>query len=47
MKKNIKSQLEYVRDYFKSKPNEEIKTTKAKAYIEKRYCYSRGYYAGW
>ena len=42
MKKNIKSQLEYVRDYFKSKPNEEIQTTKAKAYIEKRYLTETG-----
>ena len=42
MNKNTKSQLEYVRDYFKSKPNEEIQTTKAKAYIEKRYLTETG-----
>ena len=29
MNKNTKSQLEYVGDYFKSRPNEEIQTTKA------------------
>jgi 5-methylcytosine-specific restriction endonuclease McrA len=42
MNKNTKSQLEYVRDYFKSRPNEEIQTTKAKAYIEKKYLTETG-----
>ena len=42
MTKNTKSQLEYVGDYFKSRPNEEIQTTKAKAYIEKKYLTETG-----
>ena len=42
MTKNSKSQLDYIRDYFKANPNKNLETTKVKGIIENKYLSETG-----
>ena len=42
MVKNSKSQLEYIKDYFKSNSNKNLETTKIKGIIESNYLKETG-----